>query len=143
MHLTRLRNAPSSDIAKLISFFFRSTPATDASQILDMATVQEMHNPVIVTPDGQSGFGTPLELAYDTTAPYWSLSKVLTLRKIAVSVVTSFHKKINFLRLLTNDQAGQLPGYRSQMALIPPLKLGVFVCALNTTVPDDPTLVRR
>lgn len=68
--------ASSRDLAKLLSFLFRSTPATDASQILDLATVQELLNPIIMTRDGQSAWGMPLEFAYNITSPYWSLSKV-------------------------------------------------------------------
>lgn len=64
------------DLVKLLSFFFRSTDSGDESQVLDITTVQEMQNPSIVFHDGQGGFGTPIELSYDTTSPYWSLSKV-------------------------------------------------------------------
>lgn len=40
----------------------------------------------------------------------------------------------------TLSKAGELPGYRSNVAIVPELKIGVFVSALLSTTPDDSTL---
>ncbi|KAK5583809.1 hypothetical protein RB653_005411 [Dictyostelium firmibasis] len=71
------------------------------SNILDSTTVNEAMSPISLVNDGDTVYGTPFEMFYDQTNNMWVKSK-----------------------------AGQLLGYRTQMALIKPLKIGMLFSSL-------------
>jgi len=96
------------DMSKFISFLFRNGDENDDSQIVDFDTVREMMSPIILTDDGISGFGTPWEFEYNSASRIWVRGK-----------------------------AGELLGYRSQMAVIPEIKLGLFIVATDGVADDD------
>jgi len=103
--------ASSRDIAKFMSFLFRdNTIANGGSQILDGSTIREYLSPLINTRDGDTSFGTPWESFYNTNNNVWIRSK-----------------------------AGELLGYRSQVAIVPELKLGIFI-SVTCGQTDDSTL---
>jgi len=103
------------DMARWMFFLFRSTelptgsPAVAATGApLDSSQNAFFQGATSVLPDGSSGFGLTWELNYSSVIPAWVYSK-----------------------------AGQLQGYRSQIALVPELKLGVFHIAMQSEVEDE------
>eukprot|EP01114_Cavostelium_apophysatum_P008470 TRINITY_DN2098_c0_g1_i1.p1 TRINITY_DN2098_c0_g1~~TRINITY_DN2098_c0_g1_i1.p1 ORF type:complete len:510 (+),score=94.29 TRINITY_DN2098_c0_g1_i1:84-1613(+) len=99
------------DMSKLISFLFRQDETAGGDQILDSNSINEFLKPVIMMNDGYSAFGMPWEMKYITpagTPGYWVKSK-----------------------------AGSLLGYRSQVAIVPPAKVGVFCVGMTDN--DDST----
>ncbi|KAF2069471.1 hypothetical protein CYY_009216 [Polysphondylium violaceum] len=84
------------DMSKFMSFWMNENP-----DVLDSSSVQEALSPIALVNDGQTAYGTPFEMYYDSVNSIWMKSK-----------------------------AGALDGYRSQMALVRPLKLGMFFSSL-------------
>ncbi|KAM9968176.1 hypothetical protein ACTFIW_002612 [Dictyostelium discoideum] len=70
-------------------------------EILDSTTLNEAMSPISLVNDGDTVYGTPFEMFYDQANSIWVKSK-----------------------------AGQLSGYRTQMALIRPLKIGMLFSSL-------------
>jgi len=102
----------AEDMAQFMSFMFRTNRTEGGDEVVDFSTVNEFLRPVMELPDAYTQFGTPWEFAYDAQNQVWIKAK-----------------------------AGALPGYRSQVALVPALKLGVFASALRTTIDQwDPTM---
>jgi hypothetical protein len=103
----------STDMATYMSWLFRTTQLPDPSPAAAKAGApldssnNEFFQEISVLPDGLSGFGLTWELNYSTVLPAWTYLK-----------------------------AGELSGYRSQVALVPELKFGVFNIALQSSAPD-------
>jgi len=98
------------DMSEFLSLLFRNNaPANQGSQILDGFTINEMLTGVSFLNDGRTGFGLPYELFYDNISKFW-----------------------------TSNKAGELAGYRSQIAFIPALKIGVFASAFISSC-NEPT----
>ncbi|KAF2069470.1 hypothetical protein CYY_009215 [Polysphondylium violaceum] len=91
------------DMSKIISFWLNEN-----SHILDSSTINEALSPIALVNDGQTAYGTPFEMYYDSENSIWMKSK-----------------------------AGILDGYRSQMALVRPLKLGMFFSSLLVVSSPD------
>jgi len=102
--------ASAQDIAKYISFLFRQNATPGPNQPLDGHSVLEFLSPAILSRDGASAFGTPWEFAYDSTSKIYIRSK-----------------------------AGELLGYRSQVAVVPEIKLGIFIAGTSNYLPGDDT----
>jgi CubicO group peptidase (beta-lactamase class C family) len=102
------------DMAKFMSFLFSGGRGPEGEHVLDSSSVAEVLTPIIVTPDGIDGFGFPWEFLYDPVA----------------SRPTGYGHWIK-------SKAGELPGYRSNLAIIQELKLGVFFSATFDDVPAD------
>jgi len=101
----------AEDMAVFISFMFRQNQTMGDNQLLDSSTINEMLTPVMDLPDAVTAFGTPWEFEYSISNKLWIKAK-----------------------------AGELPGYRTQLSLVPALKLGVFVSAFRTSIEKwDPT----
>jgi CubicO group peptidase (beta-lactamase class C family) len=94
-----------NDIAKFISLQFREGPAGGA-QILGGSTLREMHQPVVVMPDFETGFGIG-----------WGM------------------RRQNGLKVI--GHSGGLPGYTTNITLVPSLKLGVIVFTNYGTNPVE------
>ena len=91
------------DISKFIALQFREGRA-GGSQILGSSTLCEMHMPVNIAPDFESGFGIG-----------WGMRREVG------------HKVIG--------HSGGLPGYTTNISLVPALKLAVIVFTNTGTVP--------
>ena len=103
--------ASADDLALLMKLFFRDDlPADDKSQIVDGDTIHELLSPQVLMRDGYEAIGSPWEMVYLPKSKIWAKGK-----------------------------QGELPGYRSSVQLIEPLKLGVFTSALVSDV-DSPTV---
>ncbi|EGC30566.1 hypothetical protein DICPUDRAFT_50700 [Dictyostelium purpureum] len=76
--------------------------------ILDPSTHNEALSAVQLVNDGVNAYGTPFEMFYDSENQIW-----------------------------TKNKAGQLDGYRTQMSLIKPLKLGLFFSSLLAFETED------
>ncbi|KAL6058890.1 Beta-lactamase-like protein 2 [Balamuthia mandrillaris] len=63
----------AADMARLMSFFFRSNTTAGPTQPLDSASIAEQLDPVILTRDGETAFGLPFEFKH--TSGYWLKSK--------------------------------------------------------------------
>lgn len=96
-----------NDIARFISLQFREGVAGGA-QVLGSSTLREMHQPVIMTPDLESGYGIG-----------WGIRRQSGFKVIGHS--------------------GGLPGYRTNITLVPPLKLGVIIFTNYDTAPVEIT----
>eukprot|EP01114_Cavostelium_apophysatum_P020226 TRINITY_DN6724_c0_g1_i1.p1 TRINITY_DN6724_c0_g1~~TRINITY_DN6724_c0_g1_i1.p1 ORF type:complete len:512 (-),score=105.75 TRINITY_DN6724_c0_g1_i1:76-1611(-) len=99
------------DLAKLMSFLFRANETAEGDQVLDSSTINEFLLPVIPMEDGVYSVGNVWEFQYIkpmNTPGYWMKFK-----------------------------PGETLGYRSQIAIVEPLKVGVF-CA-GTSNSDDST----
>ena len=92
-----------ADISRFIALQFSDAPA-GGSQILGSSTLREMHMPVNVTPDFNSGFGIG-----------FGIQRVANLKVIGHS--------------------GGLPGYTTNIALVPSLKLAAIVFTNTGTEP--------
>lgn len=102
--------ASAADMAEYMKLMLRrDVPAggLGGAQILDSATVEEVLKPAILLRDGEAAFGFPWEFQYVGADQHghWARSK-----------------------------AGELSGYRSQVALIPELGLGMFASAFRSDV---------
>ncbi len=82
--------------------------------MLDGSSINEMLLPASLTTDGITGFGTPWYVCICTRVAnthmrreYWYSGDAWTVSK-----------------------AGSFPGYRTQLALLPDIKVGLFVAAL-------------
>ncbi len=92
-----------ADISKFIAMQFRDQPAGD-SQVLGSSTIREMHMPVSVTQDFESGFGIG-----------WGMRRVAGCKVIGHS--------------------GGLPGFTTNITLVPALKLAAIVFTNTGTDP--------
>lgn len=101
-------------MAHFMSQLFRTDTPRSASQVLDGATINELLEGVSNLRDGRGVYGLPFEFEYLPTNGDWS-------GKWAKS------------------KAGMLPGYRSQMALAPDIKLGIFISVLTSDPFNDTT----
>eukprot|EP01133_Synstelium_polycarpum_P006803 gene6803-7908_t len=82
---------------------FASFWLTQHNDILDISTVKECLSTVFnLNSDGVSAYGQPWELSYNSKNRIW-----------------------------TRQKSGSLNGYRSQLALVPELGLGVFISAMK------------
>lgn len=99
------------DITRFIALQFRDAPAgaADGAQILGGSTLREMHMPVIVTPDFESGYGIG-----------WGIRRVAGCKVIGHS--------------------GGLPGYTTNITLVPALKLATIVF---TNYGTDPVAIAQ
>lgn len=100
--------ASADGMSQLMRLMLRQNAAADGElQVVDSSTVDEMLRPAIQLRDGEAAFGTPWEFQYlgDQEQGVWVKSK-----------------------------AGELSGYRSQVALVPELGLGIFVSAFRSDV---------
>jgi CubicO group peptidase (beta-lactamase class C family) len=94
-----------ADITKFMSLQFTDAPAgASPSQILGSSTLREMHMPVNVSADFNSGFGVGFAIS-----------------------------RLNNYKLI--GHGGSVPGYRTQILMVPALKLGVAVFTNTTTNP--------
>ena len=98
-----------NDIARFMSLQFREGLAGGA-QVLGSSTLREMHQPIIVTPDFESGYGVG-----------WGIR-----RQTGYKVI---------------GHSGGLPGYTTNITLVPPLKLGVIIFTNYGTAPVEITNV--
>ncbi|KYQ91917.1 beta-lactamase family protein [Tieghemostelium lacteum] len=95
--------ATARDMSKFMMFWLNGN-----DDVLDSSTVKEALSPIALITDGVHAYGTPFEMAYDTSNNIWMKSK-----------------------------AGALDGYRTQMALVKELKLGVFFSSLMYVSSED------
>eukprot|EP01113_Clastostelium_recurvatum_P024136 TRINITY_DN2880_c0_g1_i1.p1 TRINITY_DN2880_c0_g1~~TRINITY_DN2880_c0_g1_i1.p1 ORF type:complete len:521 (-),score=101.55 TRINITY_DN2880_c0_g1_i1:14-1576(-) len=102
--------ASADDMAKYISFTFRFAEKPGPSQPIDGHTVLEWLSPAILTRDGLAAFGNPWEYSYDQNNTIYIRSK-----------------------------AGELTGFRSQVAIVPEIKLGIFISVTTDSLPNDPS----
>lgn len=93
-----------SDIARFISLQFRDGPA-GGKQILGGSSLREMHSPVLVSPDFETGFGLG-----------WGIRRTAGKKVIGHS--------------------GGLPGYTTNISLVPSMKLAVIVFTNTGTTPS-------
>jgi CubicO group peptidase (beta-lactamase class C family) len=111
--------ASASDIACMVKLMLRGDAAANRSgtQILAGATVSEALSPAVLLRDGAQAVGSPWEMKY------------LELGDGSTDGSTS--------GVWTKTKQGELPGYRSSVTIIPELKLGIFVSALQSEVAAD------
>eukprot|EP01113_Clastostelium_recurvatum_P034394 TRINITY_DN4662_c0_g1_i1.p1 TRINITY_DN4662_c0_g1~~TRINITY_DN4662_c0_g1_i1.p1 ORF type:complete len:510 (+),score=103.43 TRINITY_DN4662_c0_g1_i1:35-1564(+) len=100
--------ASGMDMGRYMSMLFRTSAKQGSSQPLDGHTIMELLGPALLTRDGRAAFGYPWEYMYDTKNSIYVRSK-----------------------------AGELPGYRSQVAIIPELKIGIFISVTLDDTPDN------
>ncbi|MCC6803646.1 MAG: beta-lactamase family protein [Anaerolineae bacterium] len=93
------------DITKFIAMQFRDQPA-GGSQVLGGSTIREMHMPISVMPDFETGFGVG-----------WGIRRV------------GGHKVIG--------HSGGLPGYTTNITLVPALRLAAIVFTNTGTNPVE------
>lgn len=93
------------DIARFIALQFREGEA-GGEQILSSASLREMHAPIIISPDFETGFGLG-----------WGIRRV------------AGHKVIG--------HSGGLPGYTTNISLIPGMKLAAIVFTNTGTNPVE------
>ena len=111
--------ASAEDVARMMKLMFRTDAAADGgAQLLAGATVREALAPVVLLRDGFEAVGSPWEMKFvvPPDAP--------TAAAAGGGVWTS-------------SKQGELNGYRSAVTLVPELKLGVFVSALQSDVSDS------
>lgn len=93
------------DIARFISLQFRDGPA-GGKQILGGSSLREMHAPVLVSSDFETGFGLG-----------WGIRRTAGKKVIGHS--------------------GGLPGYTTNISLVPAMKLAVIVFTNTNTIPVE------
>ena len=94
----------SARLVEVLGQFSDAPAGATSSQILGGSTLREMHQPVNMAPDLNSGFGIG-----------FAISRVANLKVIGHS--------------------GSVPGYRTNIGLVPVFKLGVVVFTNTTTDP--------
>jgi len=100
--------ASAQDMAKYIHFIFRQNATAGPNQPLSSDSVSEFLTTVSLSRDGASAFGIPWEFAYD-----------------------------NISKVYIRSKAGELLGFRSQVAVVPEIQLGIFIAASTDSLPDE------